>query len=139
MIAALAVLFACHLMGDLLARLLALPIPGPVLGLVLLLAWLAWGRGLPTALPEVATGLLRHLSLLFVPAGVGILVHLDRITTAAVPLALALVGSTLLAMVATAVTFRWVAHLVGCASEPDDTDGRSTCAPSCTPGTGDAP
>ena len=74
-------LLACQLVGEVLARSLALPAPGPVIGLALLaLGLAAWTRRRPMSDDEIAasdvgraaTGLLGSLSLLFVPAGVGV-------------------------------------------------------------------
>ncbi|WP_413205471.1 CidA/LrgA family protein [Rhodospirillum sp. A1_3_36] len=111
--AAMAALFLCQLLGELAARLTHLPIPGPVAGMVLLLIWLTWGRFTPQALPQTARGLLSHLSLLFVPAGAGIVLHLQRLSEQWLAISVAVVGSTLLALVATAVTFRVVAKAMG--------------------------
>ena len=75
----LLILLACQLAGELLVFLAGLPMPGPVLGLLLLvLLCLARGR-VPAALETTAPVLLSHLSLLFVPAGVGVMLHLARI------------------------------------------------------------
>ena len=91
--------------GEAAARLLGLPTPGPVVGLaalaVLAILWPALYR---TAEPT-ADALLRHLSLLFVPAGVGVLQYLDLLRAELVPLLAVLVLSTLVTMVVTALVF----------------------------------
>lgn len=113
MIAALMALLACQVAGELVARLLGLQIPGPVIGTVLLfILLLARGR-VPGALRDVARGLLTNLSLLFVPAGVGIIQHLDRIRGEWVGILAALVGSTVLTMVVAVFVFRLVSRLSG--------------------------
>ena len=56
----------------------------------------------PAPLQETAGGLLRHLSLLFVPAGVGVMVHATRLETEALPIVIALFGSTLIGIAVTA-------------------------------------
>ncbi len=73
MIEALALLLGCQLAGEILVRLAGAPLPGPVVGLLLLLVVLLMRGTVPTAVQATARGLLRHLSLLFVPAGVGIM------------------------------------------------------------------
>lgn len=99
-------LLACQLAGTVLVRLAGLPLPGPVVGMALLLVVL-WGRGaVPRPVGEVAGVLLRHLSLLFVPAGVGILAHAGLLRAEALPLVAGLVGSTLLTLGVTALVFR---------------------------------
>jgi holin-like protein len=121
MLRALALLLVCQLAGEGLARELGLPVPGPVIGLVLLAAGLliAGRFGLlraeaieGTDLGRTATGLLGHLSLLFVPAGVGIVQHGGTLLRNGAAIVLALVLSTVLALAVTALTFRAVAHLV---------------------------
>lgn len=72
----------CFLLaGETLVHLLALPVPGPVLGMALLLAWLLWRGGeTPANIRQASLGLLQYLSLLFVPVGAGIVLHIDRLT-----------------------------------------------------------
>ena len=113
MLEAVFLIFACQLVGETLARALALPVPGPVIGMALLFAGLQVRRRLrPAATPAkelplgaVAAFLLANLSLLFVPAGVGILAHLPTLARHGVGLAAALVVSTLLSLAVTALTF----------------------------------
>lgn len=106
MLNGLTLLLTYQLLGELLARLLGLPLPGPVVGLVLLFASLvALGR-VPEGLRSAANGLLRYLALLFVPAGVGIMVHYTRLEADAGAIGAALVVSTALALAVTAVAFQ---------------------------------
>ena len=104
-IVGLLVLLGCQLLGELVADTLGLPVPGPVVGLVLLLVWLQVRRpGEDSGLGRVCGALLRHLQLLFVPAGVGVVQYLSVLAGAAVPLAVGLVVSWVLALaVATGV------------------------------------
>lgn len=94
----LTVLLVCQLIGDVLARLSGLPVPGPVLGMVLLLVCLLVRGQVPPGLDTVTTTVLSHLSLLFVPAGVGIVVVLPLVVQQWLPLTVAIIGSTLLAI-----------------------------------------
>jgi holin-like protein len=110
MIFDLTLLLLCQLVGEALAFWSGLPIPGPVLGLVALVILLvALGRA-PSSLEGTATGLLQHLSLLFVPAGVGVMVHATRIAAEWPAILAALVISTWLTMAATALTMAWCAR-----------------------------
>jgi holin-like protein len=98
----LTVLLVFQLIGEVGVRALGLPVPGPVAGMLLLLLTLVLGRGVPAALDRAANGLLGHLSLLFVPAGVGMMAFFDRIGDAWLPILLTLLLSTALTLAITA-------------------------------------
>ena len=103
MINTLALLLIYQLIGELSVRALGLPIPGPVLGMALLfISLLARGR-VNDELREGASGLLQHLSLLFVPAAAGIMLHLQRIADEWLPLLAAVVVSTFAGLAVTAL------------------------------------
>ncbi|MCR9256094.1 MAG: CidA/LrgA family protein [Alphaproteobacteria bacterium] len=123
MIGAIVALFGCQLAGEVIARALFLPIPGPVIGLVLMLGFLFLRKDVPEELETVATTLLKHLSLLFVPAGVGILLHLERVSAEWLPLGAALIVSAVLTVAITALVFRAVSRLTGAADETPDESG----------------
>ena len=106
MLEALALLLALQTIGEILSYALHLPIPGPVIGMVMLLALLALRPTLVTRLKTTTTALLQHLSLLFVPAGVGVMVHWQRLASEGVAIIVAIVISTVLAIAVTAFTVR---------------------------------
>jgi len=101
MLTAFTALLVCQLIGELVVRALDLPIPGPVAGMALLFAALALYGEVPEALDRVGATLLAHLSLLFVPAGVGVIAHFGRISGEPWALLLALGPATLIALVVT--------------------------------------
>ena len=103
MIAALTLLLAFQLIGEIIARGLDLPIPGPVIGMLLLFLGLVLRGGPGETLRQTAGSLLQHLSLLFIPAGAGIMLYRDLIAAEWLPLSAALLGSTVLAIVVTAL------------------------------------
>jgi holin-like protein len=108
MLEALSLLLAFQLLGEMLSYTLKLPIPGPVIGLIAL--FLLWPRlpSFQTDLAEVSTTILGHLGLLFVPAGVGVMLHVGLIAAWWAPLLLALVLSTAVTVVCVAWLFsRW--------------------------------
>ena len=95
-------LLSYQLVGEISVRALGLPVPGPVLGMLLLFLTLLMRRSSSASLESASSSLLSHLSLLFVPAGVGIMVHFDRITEEWLPISMTLLLSTVLTMAATA-------------------------------------
>lgn len=96
-------LLGCQLVGEVLVRVTDAPVPGPVVGMVLLFVLLQVRRaGDDATVVRAADGLLRHLQLLFVPAGVGVVVYLSTIRDHAVPIAVALLAAWLLGLAAVA-------------------------------------
>lgn len=109
MIESLTLLLVCQLIGEAIVRLADLPVPGPVIGMVLLFAYLAARKAVPENLGKTAGGLLDHLSLLFVPAGVGVILHLDLVAAEWPAIAAALIVSTLATIAVTALLMRKLA------------------------------
>lgn len=106
MINVLAILLLYQLVGELIVRAFALPIPGPVVGMALLfLTLLARGR-VGEELRNGASALLQHLSLLFIPAGAGVMLHLQRIESEWLPITVALIVSTFAGMAVTGLVLR---------------------------------
>ena len=104
MIKTLLILLAYQLVGEILAKLFGLPIPGPVVGMLLLFITLLIKRSVPATLKETSQNLSRHLSLLFVPAGVGIMVHFGLIKSEWPAILFTLVVSTIITLLLTAGT-----------------------------------
>lgn len=86
--------------GELLARGLALPLPGPVIGMVLLLLALRW-PAVREPVAACAEFLLSHLSLLFVPVGVGVMTHLSLVSQYGIRLLAVVVLSTVAGLAVT--------------------------------------
>jgi holin-like protein len=118
MINAMLALLAFQLAGEVLVRAAGLPVPGPVVGMLLLFATLRLRGGVPPALQRAADGLLANLSLLFVPAGVGVMVHLGLLRSAWWQLLLTVVLSTLLTLLATAAVMQALVGLAGRLARP---------------------
>lgn len=110
MVPGFVLLLVFQLAGSWLAAETGWAIPGPVLGMVLLAFGLLLIRRVPAGLRSVSQGLLKHLALLYVPAGVGLMMHLDLIRQQAVALLLILTVSTVLALVVTGWTYQKLAR-----------------------------
>ena len=113
MIGALAIILGLQLVGEVASRGLNMPLPGPVVGLILLVACCLLRPSLADRLRPTTQGLLAHLSLFFVPAGVGVVAHTALLKSHGLALALAIMGSTVLAIAAGAWTFALVARWTG--------------------------
>ena len=121
MIASLSLILLCQLAGEVFVRGLALPMPGPVLGLLFLLllllardrfAVLARGPLQGDGVENASRGLLAHLSLLFVPAGVGVVQKLDLIAEHGIAIIVILAASVVVTLVVTVATFRLASRLM---------------------------
>ncbi len=110
MIAALTWLLLYQLTGEILVHVLALPVPGPVIGMALLFLTLVirghTGRPIPQSMQRTANVLLQHLSLLFVPAGTGVMIYLQLIADEWLPITSALIISTVGGMTVTALILK---------------------------------
>lgn len=95
MISGLVKLFICQAIGELISNVLIPYIPGPVIGLVLLLSLLVLGKRVPADIELVGSGILQHLGLLFIPASVGVILYLPVLKTNVWAVAATLVASVL--------------------------------------------
>ncbi|WP_299881320.1 CidA/LrgA family protein [uncultured Cocleimonas sp.] len=101
-----------QLLGEVSVRILDLPVPGPVAGLLYLLILLVIMGKLklpaPESLEQSSLALLNHLSLLFVPAGVGVMVHFHRLEEEWLPITVALFLGVLITMGTTALSMKFL-------------------------------
>ena len=114
MIASLSLILLCQLIGEVAVRALGVPVPGPVVGLVLLLLLLlardrypALARG-PLGndgVESASRGMLANLSLLFIPAGVGVVHKLDLLAEHGIAILVILALSVIVTLLATVATF----------------------------------
>jgi len=111
MIHGLLQLLVFQALGEVLSRFLIPSIPGPVVGLVLLLGFLGWAGQVPRKMELVGTTILEHLGLLFVPASVGVVMFWPLLRTHVVAVAVALVLSVLATVFITAVVLRAVSRV----------------------------
>ena len=121
MIASLSLILLCQLAGEVFVRGFNLPMPGPVVGLLLLLVLLlardrfkvlARGPLQQDGVENASHGLLAHLSLLFVPAGVGVVQKLDLIAEHGIAIILILAVSVVVTLLVTVATFRLASRLM---------------------------
>lgn len=115
MLDAIALLFVCQLAGEAIHRLSGLPLPGSVIGMLILLGWLGAVRRPRPRLEAVSAWLTAHLSILFVPAAVGVMEEGPALSRHGLALVAATMVSTLLTMVVTALAFRWALRRTGAA------------------------
>jgi holin-like protein len=108
MLGYLTLIFVCQLAGELVAVATGWPVPGPVIGMVLLLVGLVLHGRVPDECGSVADSLLSNLSLLFVPAGVGVMQHARLIGHELLPISVALLVSTVLTIAVTGLIMAWL-------------------------------
>ncbi len=113
MILHFAILLCFQLMGEVISRMLFPSAPGPVIGLALLVITLALLPQLAEELRATVNGFLAHLSLFFVPAGVGVITQLPQFGADGLAIFAAILASTAAAITVGALTFAGVSRLIG--------------------------
>ena len=119
----LTLIFCCQLVGELFIATTGLPVPGPVVGMAILFLGLLVRGSVPGDLGKVADTLISNLSLLFVPAGVGVMLHAGLIAAELVPITVALVLSTILTIAATGICMSWLGARAGASRKTVDGGG----------------
>jgi holin-like protein len=102
----LTLILCCQLGGEIIARLAGLPIPGPVIGMVILFCGLVVRGGTPKGLEDSAGLLLRNLPLLFVPAGVGVIAYMDLLRKSWAAITGAIIIGTVLTIAVTGLVMQ---------------------------------
>ncbi|KHK50658.1 murein hydrolase transporter LrgA [Ralstonia sp. A12] len=114
MLQTFAILLTFQSVGELLTYSLHLPVPGPVIGMVLLVIYLLVDKGrVLEVMQGTVSELMRHLTILFVPAGVGVITQLSRIGQEWLPIVVATVVSTWLSIAAGALVTRALMRRMG--------------------------
>lgn len=121
MVESFTTLLLCQLAGEIFTRAFKLSLPGPVAGMALLFTILCWrGRmsektqsapALPQELENVTDSILRHLSLLFVPAAAGIVQYFSFLQDYALAILVAICVSTVLTFSVSAVLFQAISRI----------------------------
>ena len=110
MISGLVQILLFQSLGELVSKFLLPTLPGPVIGLVLLVAWLVLRKGINAELAMVADGFSQYLGLLFVPAAVGVVLFLPQLQANALAIMTALVGSVILTIGSSALMLRFLSR-----------------------------
>jgi len=102
-----------QVIGEVFVLLTKAPIPGPVVGMLLLFLTLAFRRKpVDNTLTSATTSLLSHFSLLFVPAGVGVMIYFNLIKDEWLPISVAVIVSTILTLAITALSMKFLLGLL---------------------------
>ena len=108
MLDGLLVLLLFHFLGELLVHYTGAPLPGPVAGMILLLGALLFRQAWLERVAPVADFLLRHLTLLFLPIALGIVLQWERYSEHGTALLAAVVAGTLLTLPLVALLMQWL-------------------------------
>jgi hypothetical protein len=110
MISGLVQILLFQSIGELVSKFLLPTLPGPVIGLVLLVGWLAMRKGINPELAMVADGFSQYLGLLFVPAAVGVVLFLPQLKANALAILTALIASVILTIGSSALVARFLSQ-----------------------------
>ena len=116
MISGLVQILLFQSLGELISKFVLPTLPGPVIGLVLLISWLVLRKGINPELASVADGFSQYFGLLFVPAAVGVVLFLPQLKANALAIVSALVLSVILTIATSAVVVRFLS------SKPKEVD-----------------
>ena len=108
MISGLVQILLFQSLGELLSKFALPTLPGPVIGLVLLIAWLVLRKQVNAELAMVAEGFSRYFGLLFVPAAVGVVLFLPQLKANALAIVSALLVSIILTIATSAIVVRYL-------------------------------
>jgi len=112
MISGLVQILLFQSIGELISKFLLPTLPGPVIGLVLLVSWLAMRKGINPELAMVADGFSQYFGLLFVPAAVGVVLFLPQLKANALAILTALIASVILTIGSSALVARFLSQLL---------------------------
>ena len=110
---AVTLLFLMQAAGEVIARLTGLPLPGPLIGMLLMLVGLIFYGRVPEGLLGTCQHLLKHLMLLFVPFVAGVMLYFKPLEREWIPFLLACIGGAALTIIVTALTLRCMIRLTG--------------------------
>lgn len=110
MISGLVQILLFQSLGELISKFALPTLPGPVIGLVLLVLWLVMRKGVNPELGSVADTFSQYFGLLFVPAAVGVVLYLPQLKANALAIVSALVGSVILTLITSAVVVRFLSR-----------------------------
>jgi holin-like protein len=108
MLTAFAALLVLQLIGEVLVQSLGLPVPGPLIGMLLLFAALMLRGGVPDDLRALADSLLQNMMLLFIPAVAGVMMLFERVGQEWLPFVAACIGGAAVTLAVTALTLQWM-------------------------------
>jgi len=91
-------LLSFQFLGECIAKLFSLLVPGPVIGMVLLLLFLMIKKSSFVSLDNAVSIHLRYLPLLFIPAAMGIITQVDIISKEFWAILVSLVIGTIVAL-----------------------------------------
>lgn len=94
--------------GEVIVRLTGFPIPGSIVGLTLMLADFAINGQIDSDVGRIFDGVSKHLAILFVPAGAGVIAYSAVLSSGVVVIVTTIVAGTLVTMLVTAFLFRWL-------------------------------
>ena len=118
-------ILVCQLAGELIVVGTGLPLPGPVIGMLLLFGILLVVGNVPDQLARTGDFLLSNLALLFVPAGVGVMVHYQLLKNDWPAISVSLIASTLITIAVTALVMIGLKRLTGKNAQAVEDDGSS--------------
>lgn len=102
------VIFGCLAAGEFLAWGLSMPVPGSILGLLILATLLQMGVVKESSVKGISNFLISNMGFFFVPPGVALMLYFDIIAAEWLPITVATVGSTIIVLVVTGAVHQYL-------------------------------
>ena len=118
MIRGLAILLIFQSIGEVVTKFIHGVLPGPVIGMILLLVFLVLRKNIAASVATAADGLLAHLAIFFIPAAVGVMLYIGTLRSAGAAWLLAILLSTVGAITVTALLLKWLSNSRHADNEP---------------------
>jgi putative effector of murein hydrolase LrgA (UPF0299 family) len=108
MLYAVTALLVCQLIGECIVQSTGLPLPGPLVGMMLLFIGLVFHGRVPAVLDQTSGKLFRHMMLFFTPIVVGVMMHVDHVAAEWLPFLVACLVGSAVTLVVTALSLQWM-------------------------------
>ena len=104
----LMIILVAYFLGTIIQLFLNLPIPGTVLGLILLFLALSFGIVKTEMIEDICEVLISHMSFLFIPAGVGLMTSFDMLKGKVMAFSIIIIISTFVVWIVTAYVVKFL-------------------------------
>lgn len=104
-------ILSLYFIGEFISKAFNIPIPGNIIGMLLLFTLLATGILKLEKVETISNFFLNHLAFFFIPAGVGLMNSFSEIKSSSVQILFICIITTIIVMATTGLVVQFVANL----------------------------